>query len=62
MTKYRVQSPHFTLGEPGDVVDLDDVPGLNVRALVKARAVVPVPDRKPRKTVTSTDTSEGDDV
>ncbi len=51
MPKYVVRSALFTLGKPGDVVDLDDVPGLNVRALLKSGAVVPVVDKPKRKKV-----------
>ena len=50
MPKYKVLSHQFTRGDVGDVVDLDDVPGLNVRALIKSRHIELVPDEPKRKT------------
>ena len=62
MPKYKVLSPQFTRGDVGDVVDLDDVPGLNVRALVKSRIVVPVVAKPKRKKAAEADeTTEEND-
>jgi len=49
MARYKVLSPQFTLGAVGEVVELDESSGLNLRALVKSRALVVVPPPKRKK-------------
>lgn len=46
MARYKVLSPQFTLGAVGEVVELDESSGLNLRALVKSRALVVVPPKR----------------
>jgi len=62
MTRYKIVSPLFTLGEPGDIVDDDALAaaGVNVQPLVKCRVLVEVV-AKPRKAAAkkATDESEG---
>ena len=45
--RYRIVSDRCTLGPAGRYVDLDDAaPGVNVRALVRARILEPAPVKK----------------
>lgn len=49
MPKFRIVSPLVVLGEPGDVVEIAESDPVNVRALVKGRALVPVKPKRRKK-------------